>query len=148
MEKKSDFDYAKVPYDYAHCFNHDCPRAAECLRHLTGLNIPKDVPLVRCVSPSVWPTDADKCPHYRTTKKITLAWGVSHMAEEAPTSRPSPSVTPSAASGPRRLTSASATTNDPSRPTCNRRLPASSHAMPPAHSPDMTISPKNTDFHN
>lgn len=84
MEKKSDFDYAKVPYDYAHCFNHDCPRAAECLRHLTGLHIPKDVPLVRCVSPSVWPTDADKCPHYRTTKKITLAWGASHMAEEAP----------------------------------------------------------------
>ena len=39
---------------------------------------------MRCVSPSVWPTDADKCPHYRTTKKITLAWGASHMAEEAP----------------------------------------------------------------
>ena len=78
MENTPDFDYTRVPHDYAHCFNHDCPRAAECLRHLTGLNIPKDVPLVRCVSPSVWPTDADKCPHYRTTKKITL------MAEEAP----------------------------------------------------------------
>ena len=72
MQQEQPFDYTRVPHDYAHCFNHDCPRAAECLRHLTGLNIPKDVPLVRCVSPSVWPTDADKCPHYRTTKKITL----------------------------------------------------------------------------
>ena len=70
MQQEQPFDYTRVPHDYAHCFNHDCPRAAECLRHLTGLHIPKDVPLVRCVSPSVWPTDADKCPHYRTTKKI------------------------------------------------------------------------------
>ena len=70
MQQEQPFDYTRVPHDYAHCFNHGCPRAAECLRHLTGLHIPKDVPLVRCVSPSVWPTDADKCPHYRTTKKI------------------------------------------------------------------------------
>lgn len=84
MENTPDFDYTKVPYDYAHCFNHDCPRRDECLRHLTGLHIPKDVPLVRCVSPSVWPTDADKCPHYRTTKKITLAWGLKHLLDDLP----------------------------------------------------------------
>ena len=80
MEKTPDFDYAKVPYDYIHCFNHQCPRAAECLRHLAGLNIPKDVQTVRCVSPSAWPTDAAKCPYYRTTKKVTLAWGVTNIA--------------------------------------------------------------------
>ena len=84
MEKTPDFDYAKVPYDYVHCFHHQCPRAAECLRHLAGLNIPADVPTVRCVSPSAWPEDAAKCPHYRTTQKVTLAWGASHMAEEVP----------------------------------------------------------------
>ena len=79
MEKKSDFDYAKVPYDYAHCFNHDCPRAAECLRHLTGLNIPKDVPLVRCVSPSVWPQD-DLLPH----QPLRTAHHARHATEDCP----------------------------------------------------------------
>ena len=39
MEKTPDFDYTKVPNGYVHCFHHDCPRASECLRHLTGLNI-------------------------------------------------------------------------------------------------------------
>ena len=84
MEKAPDFDYTKVPNGYVHCFHHDCPRASECLRHLTGLNIPADVQTVRCVSPSAWPTAADKCPHYRSVQKVTLAWGTSHMAEEVP----------------------------------------------------------------
>ena len=51
MEKTPDFDYTKVPNGYVH--------ASECLRHLTGLNIPADVQTVRCVSPSAWPTAAD-----------------------------------------------------------------------------------------
>lgn len=84
MQQEQPFDYTKVPHDYVHCFNHDCPRAAECLRHLTGLHIPKDVQTVQCVSPSAWPKDASKCIHYRTTRKVTLAWGVKHLLDDMP----------------------------------------------------------------
>ena len=84
MEQEKTFDYTKVPHDYMHCFNHQCPRAGQCLRHLTGLNIPKDVQRVQCLSPSAWPTDADRCPHYRTTQKVTFAWGVKHLLDDLP----------------------------------------------------------------
>lgn len=80
MEKTPDFDYARVPQDYAHCFNHQCPRADQCLRHLAGLHIPQGVSVVRCLAPSAWPADADRCAYYRTTRKVTLAWGVTNMA--------------------------------------------------------------------
>ena len=60
MQQEQPFDYTRVPHDYAHCFNHDCPRAAECLRHLTGLHIPKDVPLVRCRTPTSARTTAPR----------------------------------------------------------------------------------------
>ena len=76
--------YELAPSGYSLCLRPECASAHSCLRHLAGLNIPADVPTVRCVSPSAWPEDAAKCPHYRTTQKVTLAWGASHMAEEVP----------------------------------------------------------------
>lgn len=79
MNQAADFDYTRVPYDYIHCFHHECPRAAECLRHLAGLNAPAHVQTVRCFNPSAWPADAARCPHYRPIKKVTLAWGVTNL---------------------------------------------------------------------
>lgn len=79
MNQPTDFDYTRVPYDYAHCFRHDCPRADTCLRHLAALHAPADVKTVQCINPAAWPADSDPCPYHRPTKKITLAWGVTHL---------------------------------------------------------------------
>lgn len=84
MENTPNFDYSRVPYDYDHCFNHQCPRAGECLRHLAGVNIPRDVRSVRCVSPSVWPEGDASCPYFRSIKKIKLAWGVTNLTKGIP----------------------------------------------------------------
>ena len=84
MPQDPDFDYSKVPSDYIHCFNHQCPRAAQCLRHLAGQYVPAGVPVVRCVNPSACSGDAGKCPYYCTTQKVTLAWGLKNLAEDVP----------------------------------------------------------------
>lgn len=79
MEKTPDFDYTCIPHDYAHCFNHECPRADQCLRHFVGLNVPKDMSVVRCLTSSVWSADAALCIYYRTMKKVTPAWGITNI---------------------------------------------------------------------
>ena len=84
MPQDPTFDYTKVPSDYIHCFNHQCPRAAQCLRHLTGLNVPANVPIVRCLNPAAWPGEGKQCAYYCTTQKVTLAWGIKHLAEDVP----------------------------------------------------------------
>lgn len=84
MPQEETFDYARVPYDYTHCFNHDCPRAAECLRHLAGQHIPPSVRTVRCVSPSAWPAGDGACDSYQVAHKVTLAWGLSRLTQGVP----------------------------------------------------------------
>lgn len=75
------FDYSQVPHDYALCFHHQCPRAAECLRHLAALHAPASECVVRCVNPHAWPADTAACPLFRSMRKVTLAWGVTHLTD-------------------------------------------------------------------
>ena len=84
MQEKQSFDYTKVPHGYVHCFIDSCPRAGECLRRLTARNAPATVETVRCVNPAAVPADKARCPYYRTTQKITLAWGVKHLLDDLP----------------------------------------------------------------
>lgn len=35
---KNDFDYKSVPPNFAHCFNDQCKKTDNCLRHLAGKN--------------------------------------------------------------------------------------------------------------
>lgn len=84
MQEKQSFDYTKVPHGYVHCFIDSCPRAGECLRRLTARNAPATVETVRCVNPAAVPADKARCPYYRTTRKITLAWGLKHLLDDLP----------------------------------------------------------------
>ena len=80
----TEFDYGSVPHNYAHCFNAACPRGENCLRRLAALHAPKEAMYLCCLNPAAYPTDADTCPHYRTTEKVRLAWGISSLCNQVP----------------------------------------------------------------
>lgn len=73
---KTNFDYSVVPFDYVHCFNHDCPRAEGCLRHLTALNAPRSATFVRTLNPAAYPANPNRCAHFKTATKLRMAWGM------------------------------------------------------------------------
>lgn len=81
---KDDFDYQSVPFNYIHCFNENCPRKDECLRHLTGLCAPKNISTIKTFNPAAYPADTDNCPYFRSARKIRLAWGISTMFDNIP----------------------------------------------------------------
>ncbi|MBR1933157.1 MAG: hypothetical protein IJ841_05675 [Prevotella sp.] len=45
------FDFKWVPKGWALCFNNDCPRRGECLRHVAGEHVPQGVSSWRCLLP-------------------------------------------------------------------------------------------------
>lgn len=81
---KDTFDYQAVPLNYLHCFNENCPRKGECLRHLTALHAPKSIPAIKALNPAAYPADADSCPYFRSSQKMRLAWGMSTMFDDIP----------------------------------------------------------------
>lgn len=72
---KDDFDYQAVPYDYIHCFNQDCPRSENCLRHLAAMHAPKTTPYIATVNPAAYPEDSIQCPHFRSAMDLMLCLG-------------------------------------------------------------------------
>lgn len=81
---KEDFDYQAVPSNYIHCFNPDCAHSKSCLRHLVGVHVQKTIPYIVTVSPAAYPKNAAQCPHFRSTEKIRLAWGISAIYDSIP----------------------------------------------------------------
>lgn len=81
---KDNFDYQAVPFNYIHCFNRSCPRAENCLHHLVAQHAPKTVPCIVSINPAAYPEDTEDCPHFRSSEKIRLAWGMSSTFDKIP----------------------------------------------------------------
>lgn len=73
MEQYSDFSYEMVPPSWTFCFLDGCPKADECIRHLSGKSIPKKV----TSGLSVFPTALGKnrCEYFKQIRKIRAAYG-------------------------------------------------------------------------
>ena len=81
---ENEFNYQSVPYNFAHCFNHQCPKAGKCLRNIAAQHCINNYPTLRIINPAAIPADANACPHFRSATKIHVAWGIKHLLDNVP----------------------------------------------------------------
>ena len=81
---KEEFNYQSVPYNFAHCFNNQCPKAGKCLRNIAAQHCTNNYPTLRIINPACIPANADTCPHFQTNAKIHVAWGIKDLLDNVP----------------------------------------------------------------
>ena len=69
----------KVPNNYTLCIKGDCPKAANCLRHVAMAMMPAEVERWQIVSPAYLAQMEGECPHYRSAEKVKYARGFVRM---------------------------------------------------------------------
>ncbi len=76
----SDLTYSMLPYSWTFCFLDNCPKAGECMRHLSGTMVPDG----RTRGYAVFPTalKAAECEHFRPIRKTHLAYGFNNILRE------------------------------------------------------------------
>lgn len=81
---ENDFNYELVPPHYIHCFNHECTRRKECLRHKAAEHCTSLHSVIRIVNPAAVPGNSDECAYFHPVRKIRMAWGVGHLLDNVP----------------------------------------------------------------
>lgn len=69
-----------IPKEYIFCFQSDCPKAAECIRHFAGQHI-DDRPLSTTVQPGA--RKHGECKWYKEARTMQGAWGFNTLFSEA-----------------------------------------------------------------
>ena len=69
-----------IPKKYVVCYNHQCPRADECLRHLCYNLLPATVYERPCVLPQAW--QSGECQRFAVARPVQLAWGMSRLFDD------------------------------------------------------------------
>jgi hypothetical protein len=69
----------KVPNNYTLCTQSDCPKAANCLRHVAVAMMPAEVERWQIVSPAYLAQVEGECPMYRSAEKVQYARGFVRM---------------------------------------------------------------------
>lgn len=83
MEKDT-FDYNSVPFMFTHCFRDLCPRRGDCLRYLAGVHCTEKPYHICTVNPRRIPENPEDCPYFRSTEKVSIAWGVKKLLLNVP----------------------------------------------------------------
>ena len=73
-----------VPFNYARCYNEQCPKACNCLRRVAALLTTADASYISIVNPMCIPAIGIDCPHFQNAEKIHVAWGISHLLDNVP----------------------------------------------------------------
>lgn len=81
---KEEPDSLSIPYNFARCFNNQCPQATQCLRQLAARHNTADEPCISIINPMCFPTDGNNCPHFKNDEKIRVAWGTKHLLNRIP----------------------------------------------------------------
>ena len=68
---KEEPDSLSVPYNFARCFNDQCPQASKCLRHIAAQYNGADYLYITSVNPARYPADG----HYGKTGYYRLYRG-------------------------------------------------------------------------
>ena len=74
----------KVPTNYTLCIKGDCPKAANCLRHVAVAMMPAEVQRWSLVSPAYLAQMEGECPMYRSAEKVQYARGFVRMVRTLP----------------------------------------------------------------
>ena len=69
----------KVPNNYTLCIKGDCPKAANCLRHVSVAMMPTEVQKWSILSLAYLAQMEGECPHYRSAEKVQYARGFVRM---------------------------------------------------------------------
>ncbi len=70
-------DYKEVPYDWALCFQSDCPMAPACLRFAVGEQMPEQV--TRHMAVMKGARKGSICSMFREAKTVTIARGMAGL---------------------------------------------------------------------
>lgn len=81
---KNNFDYLSVPDRYLHCLNDRCVKGGQCLRQLAWENRDASSVSISVLNPGIIPEDTNACPHFRSTQKVRMAWGLKHLFDRFP----------------------------------------------------------------
>ena len=74
----------KVPNNYTLCIKGDCPKGANCLRHVAVAMMPAEVQRWSIVSPAYLAQMEGECPMYRSAEKVRYARGFVRMVRTLP----------------------------------------------------------------
>ena len=74
----------KVPNNYTLCIKSDCPKGANCLRHVAMAMMPAEVQRWSIVSPAYLAQMEGECPLYRSAEKVQYARGFVRMVRTLP----------------------------------------------------------------
>ena len=81
---KEEPDSLSVPYNFARCFNVQCPQASKCLRHTATQLDTADNLYITIVNPARYPADGNQCECFKTTVKVHVAWGLKQLLNRIP----------------------------------------------------------------
>lgn len=82
MENNSELNNRAAQYTL--CFNAQCSKAESCLRHsMTQYNTAQNARL-SVINPLCYPAAGKECPHFRTNKKVRVAWGFKTLYDNMP----------------------------------------------------------------
>ena len=81
---KEEPDSLSVPYNFARCFNTQCPQAPKCLRHIATQLDATDYLYISIVNPARYPADGNQCECFKTTVKVHVAWGLKQLLNRIP----------------------------------------------------------------
>ena len=70
--------------NYTLCIKNDCPKAANCLRHVAVAMMPDEVQTWQIVSPAYLAQIEGDCPMYRSAEKVMYARGFVRMIRSLP----------------------------------------------------------------
>lgn len=74
----------KVPNNYTLCIKDDCPKAANCLRHVAVAMMSAEVKTWQIVSPTHLSEVEGDCPYFRSAEKVEYARGFVRMVRSLP----------------------------------------------------------------
>ena len=79
---KEEPDSLSVPYNFARCFNAQCPQAPKCLRHIATQFDTADNLYITIINPAHYPADGNQCECFKTAVKVHVAWGLKRYRGE------------------------------------------------------------------
>ena len=81
---KEEPDSLSVPYNFARCFNAQCPQASKCLRHIATQLDTTDNLYITIINPARYPADGNQCECFKTAVKVHVAWGLKQLLNRIP----------------------------------------------------------------
>ena len=69
----------KVPNNFTLCIKGDCPKSANCLRHVAVAMMPAEMQKWSIISPAYLAQMEGECPLYRSAEKVQYARGFVRM---------------------------------------------------------------------